>query len=304
MKGTLAVVILALAAVLAACGGDTGDDDDSGSARSESRTDSDRAAGEAAPAGTATSGGGTAGDVASQDSSFQRKVIFTSTIALQVDDVAMSFTAVQRLARESGGYVEESSMSRSNDEEGPKSATLTLRVPADRNGDVIASLRTIPGATVASESSRSTEVTEEYTDLQSRLRNLERTEAQYLELLAKATSIEDILTVSDRLNTVRGQIEQAQGRVAVLDDLVDLATIDVSLAAVVARAQGSGDSGPSSFVEAFEGAWEAATEAGRYALAASAVLLVAAIWLAGPAIIVVAGVVVARRLGRRTVASE
>ena len=80
-----------------------------------------------------------------------------------------------------------------------------------------------------SQSEDTQEVTEEYTDLQSRLRNLEATEQRYLDLLTRATTISDILTLEDRLGSVRGQIEQVQGRINVLDDLTDLATISVRL---------------------------------------------------------------------------
>src|SRR4030066_1077182 len=82
---------------------------------------------------------------------------------------------------------------------------------------------------VRSERSEASEVTEEYTDLEARLRNLEATEASYLELLTGAGEIPDILLVQDRLSQVRLEIEQVQGRINLLDNLTDLATITVQL---------------------------------------------------------------------------
>jgi hypothetical protein len=82
---------------------------------------------------------------------------------------------------------------------------------------------------VDSESSDAADVTEEYTDLGSRLRTLEATEMQLLTLLAKAETISDILTVQDRLNYTRSEIEVIKGRMQLLDDLTALATITVHL---------------------------------------------------------------------------
>jgi hypothetical protein len=137
-------------------------------------------------------------------------------------------------------------------------------------------------------------VTEQYTDLQSRLRNLQSTEAQYLKLLEQAKSINDILTVNDRINSVRSQIEQIQGRLKVLDNLTDMATIDVTLAPIVpAKVENGG--GPKSVGEAFADAWEASLDVMRHLAAAGAVVAVAAIWLAVPAILVLVVALFGRR---------
>ena len=83
----------------------------------------------------------------------------------------------------------------------------------------------------------SNEVTEQHIDLESRLRNLERTEQQYLELLAKAANIQEILTVQDRLSSVRSQIEQILGRLKVLDNQTDFATVNLSIAPLLAKVE-------------------------------------------------------------------
>jgi len=53
----------------------------------------------------------------------------------------------------------------------------------------------------------SRDVTEEYTDISSQLRNLAATEAQYLLILTAVEDVEDVLAVQDRLRSVRGEIE-------------------------------------------------------------------------------------------------
>jgi hypothetical protein len=147
---------------------------------------------------------------------------------------------------------------------------------------------------VSEESAHSAEVTEEYTDLESRLRNLERTEQQYLDLMAKAVTVDEILALTDRLDGVRLQIEQVQGRINYLNSLTDLATIAVSIASIPPAAVTS--DGSTGIGEAFADAWEWSLEAARNLAIASAYVLVAVGWLAIPAGLVL---LVARRMRRR-----
>jgi len=301
LLGALLLAASAIFLVLAsACGGETtGDNDDSAAGMSQG-----------APGGLAASGSAPAKDAANGDQAqppgaaesgdpaaltLDRKIIFTAGITLSVDDVQRSFGEASRIATAVGGFVEKSSFANTGADE-QRGATLTLRVPAAKYQDTLTSLRSVQGAAVKSETSKSSEVTEQYTDLQSRLRNLERTEQQYLALLEQAKTIPDILTVQDRLDGVRLQIEQIQGRLKVLDDQTELATIDVTLAAAVPGKVDDGKGGPKGVQEAFSDAWAWFTEASKYVMAGVAVLAAAAIFLALPAAIAAAiAVVVSRR---------
>jgi hypothetical protein len=286
----LAVGLLAVGA--AACGDDDDDDDSGFTADAGDSVQAPAAGGEAQEQPGASP---------PLSSILDRKIIFTAGIVLSVEDVGASFGDVSRLATAAGGFIESSSLANADDIE-ERSARVTLRVPADRYQDTLASLRGLAGASVKTENSKSSEVTEEYTDLQSRQRNLERTEQQYLALLARATTIPEILTVQDRLDAVRGQIEQIQGRLAALDDLVDLATIDVTLLALP-PAQVSGDGGPKGVTDSFVDAWAWFLEASRYVASAAAVLAVAAIFLAVPGGVVLAVALLLRRLRPRALPS-
>ena len=118
-------------------------------------------------------------------------------------------------------------------------------------------------------------------DLQARLRTLEATEGRYLELLGQADTIADILIVQDRLDGVRGQIEQVQGRVNLLDELTDLATITVHLRPVAVGAEPA-DGGALDPLEAAAAAWDVSLDTLR---ALATVVLVVAVfswWLLPP----------------------
>lgn len=291
-------VLAALATGLVACGDD---DDDAGVSASSERA-SLATSGAAADAGgafraDAPAPGGDGGTNPGVVSSLDRKIVFNAKVRLETGDVARTFNEVGRLAVLAGGFVEQSSFGGQGE---GRAASLTLRVPAERYQQTLADIRALPDVEVRSESAQSEEVTGQYTDLASRLRNLERTESQYLALLEKATTIQDILTLTDRLDGVRLQIEQVQGRLAVLDHMTELATIDVSLAPVpVATVEGKG--GPPSIGEAFANAWDTSVEAGRYFAVAGVYLAMAAGWLAIP--VAAAAFVASKVLRRRPEAS-
>jgi hypothetical protein len=93
---------------------------------------------------------------------------------------------------------------------------------------------------VVSETSTSQDVTEEYTDLSSQLKNLQVQEEQLRTLMDRATTVDETLTVQRELGQVRGEIEKTQGRMNYLSHRADLSSITVTLAprALVATPEG------------------------------------------------------------------
>lgn len=288
----VSVGLLSVALIGAGCGDDDVSDNDAGigaSAVQPAKSGEDGRAGGSLALAPATGGAPEA------STTLERKIVFTAGIALSVEDVQASFSEVSRLAVSTGGFVEKSNFAGANAD---GAASLTIRVPASRYQDALVSLRGLRGGSLETESSNSREVTDQYTDLQSRVRNLERTEQQYLELLAQAKSIPDILAVQDRLDAVRLQVEQIQGRLKVLDDQTELATIDVTLTPLAAA---KAEKGPKAVTEAFVDAWAWFTEASRYVAAGLAMLAVAAVFIAPPAALVLAVARVVSRRGRAAV---
>jgi hypothetical protein len=164
-----------------------------------------------------------AGDYGTTD--IDRKIVRNGYITLEVNDITAAITGVTAVANDLGGYVVSSNKS------GDKDITygqISIRVPSDRFDEAFDRIRKL-AVNVPNESTNSQDVTEQYTDLQSQLRNLEATEAQYLELLKKAEKVEDILAIQRELSNVRGQIEQVKGRIQYIDRTTDMALIDVNL---------------------------------------------------------------------------
>ena len=284
-RGAGLVAVMLMAVLAAACGGDL--------------TDTGDREAPAAPAGVgaetgesdaAVSGGAEDGSLPLPQ--LDRKIIRTARLELRVEKVSAAVTEVEDIAEAAGGwvsasnvFVDEPSTSGAGDDQTPKrteTATVTIRVPADAYRSVIGQLRSM-AEQVKSESSEASEVTEEYTDLQARLRNQEATEAQLLELLNKAETIPDILAVQDKVSQVRLEIERVQGRINVLDSLTSMATITVELAAFVPQERG-GDQGwaANAWDVAWEGSQITVVVLGSTAIVGAMVLA----WLAIPALVI------------------
>lgn len=232
------------------------------------------------------------GDVAPPLPDFAgRKLVRDATISLEVGDVAAAVQRVEAVAGGAGGFVSASSVfvdtppeSLPDDSRPPQrtqSATVTIRVPSSAYASVMSQLRDMADE-VRSESSTTSDVTEEFTDLQARLRNLEATEARYLDLLGKANDISDILTVQDRINAVRLEIERIQGRINLLDDLSDLATIVVQLNPPALVVEAPSEAGWAQ--QAWDDAWETSTDVLQALGTAGIVVGVVLAWLAVPAL--------------------
>ena len=219
--------LLALVFVVGAC-----------TAASGPRDGGENLGGAPAP-GEDASGGGNGYDSGDETGSLaDRMIIKTGEISIEVPNVSTALARVRAMATALGGYVG-GSQSGTFDQ----SATLTLRIPADRFEDALTRLHELDGD-VLSEATREEDVTTSVVDLEARLKNLEASEVQYRDLLGQAVKVEDILAVQLRLDDVRGQIEQLQAQHKELTGLANLATLGVTLVpGAVQQAAGNWDPG-------------------------------------------------------------
>lgn len=153
----------------------------------------------------------------------ERLVVRTATLSVVSDDVQRSVAAVTDYATAVGGFVVSSDVWGLED---VPSATVTLRVPVGQFDAAREEIRR-SGRRVVSENSEGQDVTEEFVDVEARVRNLRASEAQFLEIMKRATTVEDILRVQQQLERVRGQIELSEGRLQYLERSAKLSTITV-----------------------------------------------------------------------------
>lgn len=157
----------------------------------------------------------------------ERMIVRTGDMTLMVEDVVKAMDEVARLAVEHGGYVISTSVQGG---EAAKRGTISFRVPPQQFDSTILTLRDM-AVRVMSETTSTQDVTQEYVDLESRLRSLEATEKQLLTFMQRAQTIDDILKVQRELNTVRGQIEQTKGRMQYLERTSAMSLVNVTLLA-------------------------------------------------------------------------
>ena len=155
----------------------------------------------------------------------QRLVIKNANLSLEVKSVSEAETLVRAKVQELGGYVVQVQTFGSGTD---MTSQITFRVPAEQFDNALNGVQGIANR-VLSRTLSGDDVTEEYVDLESRLRNLEATRTRLLDLLQKATRVEDALQVNQALTDVQGQIEQIQGRMKYLRQNAALSTITVAL---------------------------------------------------------------------------
>jgi hypothetical protein len=154
----------------------------------------------------------------------ERKMIRTSSLEMVVQHPAEVAERITAMAEGMGGYLETANGGGQNSSSG----TLTIRVPAARLQEARADIRKL-GLRVESEKVDAQDVTRQYVDQDARIRNLRAEEAQLLAILKQATTVKDMMAVSERLSEVRGQIEQQQAEFNALSRQIETVAIAISL---------------------------------------------------------------------------
>ena len=165
--------------------------------------------------------------------SADRMVIKNATISIAVDDPLKSEDTISHMAEAMGGFVVSANMSQTYLQNGTKvpQVSITIRVPAERLDEALTTIKAETTQPVISENVNSQDVTADYTDLNSRLTNLQAAETQLQEIMASATKTEDVLAVYSQLVSVREQIELIKGQMKYYEESAALSSISVELIA-------------------------------------------------------------------------
>lgn len=171
--------------------------------------------------------GGAPGGILGQRFLSDRVLVLTANLELRAVDAWRVADRVQEIALGLGGEV--TGVSQSGRQE-DRTATVTVRVPNERFHDALDKIKGIADVEVARVDVKGEDRTEQFIDLEARLKAKLAEEQRYLALLARAEKIDDILKIDQVLSNVRAQIEQLQGQLNALKNRSSLATITVSVA--------------------------------------------------------------------------
>jgi|HubBroStandDraft_6_1064221.scaffolds.fasta_scaffold07779_3 hypothetical protein len=158
------------------------------------------------------------------------KIAQTGSLDLQVPKgtLTSTITALTTLATRAQGFVANTQTRAHPGERGTSpQGSVTLEVPEASFGAVLHDAQVLGKS--LNLTTKATDVTGKYVDLQSRITSLQASRQQYLAILAKATSISDILAVQAQLDTLQSQIEQLQGQLAVLTNETTYSTLTVTV---------------------------------------------------------------------------
>jgi hypothetical protein len=156
-----------------------------------------------------------------------RELVRTESLGLTVKAPAEAAEKITRIAQGAGGFLVTSNVNGGAD---ATRAFLSIRVPSQEFDEVRAQIRKL-SLRVESESVDAQDVTKQHVDQEAHLRNLRAQEQQYLGILRKTATVKDTLEVSDKLNEVRGAIEEKQAEFEALSKQVETVAINITLGA-------------------------------------------------------------------------
>ncbi|NJN17724.1 MAG: DUF4349 domain-containing protein [Oscillochloris sp.] len=171
-------------------------------------------------------GEATTGQSSPQPQNQQRRLVIKNAfVSIQVEAVTQAEATLRARAEQLGGYMVSV---QTNGSDQFQTATIVFRVPAERFEEALSGVEGL-AKKVLSRNVSGDDVTEEFVDLESRLRNLEATRDRLLDLLSRADEVEDALQVNQALSDVQGEIEQIRGRMQYLQQSAAFSTISVDL---------------------------------------------------------------------------
>jgi hypothetical protein len=161
----------------------------------------------------------------------ERKIIRNAEISIETDSPNDAQRKIAAIAEKHGGFVvtSESRENPGNNQQLPATTvTVVARVPAAKFGEAVEEIHRL-GGRILREKISGQDVTEEYIDLEARIRTKRALEMQFLEIMKQARKVSDALEVQNQLAEVRTEIERLEGRRRFLENQSALSTITIAL---------------------------------------------------------------------------
>ncbi len=155
-----------------------------------------------------------------------RKIIYTGELHLACENLEVATEKLESRIKSFGGYI--GNASHSGNRGTVRESTWTIRLPSEKFDSFIKFAVTI--GELQSNTRQAQDVSEEFYDVEARLKNKKIEEARLVELLKRATGkLSEVLTVEKELSRVREEAERIEGRLRFLRNQTDLSTITVTI---------------------------------------------------------------------------
>lgn len=168
--------------------------------------------------------GGQLEDAVEQDVT-QRKLIKNGSMTLVVDNLEQTRNDVVGLIEKHGGYVSNEQYS---NWEHSSSYNLTVRIPCDKFDGFVAEVEAGKGK-IESKSMYINDVTAEYIDLETRLNTKRSYLERYRQLLKSAKSVQEIVSIEDKIRSLEEEIDSTVGRLKYLTNQVEYSTLHLNI---------------------------------------------------------------------------
>jgi uncharacterized coiled-coil protein SlyX len=220
------VLVVVLSVILVGCGNKRANDESASSpmnkqtvmaSKSDKRLSVDNIAEQDRAVNEANNAGST--------QTLDKKIIKNADISMRVTEARVLVNTLIKRIEGKGGYV--SSSSEYRDSSGKLHFDLVLRMPQQVFDGFVVQIE--DDGTVMNKKIYTTDVTEEYIDLEARIKNLARQEIRLQELLNKANKVEELLKIEKEIERVRGEMDSLTGRLNYLKKSVDYSTVNLSL---------------------------------------------------------------------------
>nr|WP_321233628.1 DUF4349 domain-containing protein [uncultured Psychroserpens sp.] len=154
------------------------------------------------------------------------KIIKSASARYKVENVKIATRKIKRIAQKYNAYISDL---RFENNLYKKENRFTIKIPQQHFDSMMDSIGYIV-AFIEYENITTKDVTEEYIDIQTRLKTKMEVKALYESIMrTKAKTVEDILKTEEKLRIIQEEIESAQGRLKYLSNKVSYSTIQIDL---------------------------------------------------------------------------
>lgn len=162
-----------------------------------------------------------------------RKLIKTVDMKIETNDLNVMMEGISDRVNFYGGYIEYSYVYNGSESsyKSNKSASLTARIPSVKLDDFLNNIAET--SNIVSKNINVTDVTLSYVDTEAKKDSLVTQQKRLLELMSQAETVEDIITIEDRLSNIEYELDSAERQIRSYDNQIDYSTVSLDISEVV-----------------------------------------------------------------------